>query len=44
VPTAMIFTPCRNGISHNTNEDIELTRTLPGANLLLNAALRRANR
>ena len=25
-------------------EAIELTRTLPGANLLLNAALRRANR
>ena len=43
-PTAMIFTPCRNGISHNTEEDIELTRTLPGANLLLNAVLRRANR
>jgi hypothetical protein len=20
-PTAMIFTPCRDGISHNTNED-----------------------
>ena len=43
-PSAMIFTPCRGGISHNTNEDIELTRTLPGANLLLNAVLRRANR
>lgn len=43
-PTAMIFTPCREGISHNTNEDIELSRTLPGANLLLNAVLRRANR
>src|SRR5215470_8516042 len=43
-PTVMIFTPCRNGISHNTEEDIELTRTLPGANLLLNAVLRRANR
>lgn len=43
-PSVMIFTPCRNGISHNTNEDIELTRTLPGANLLLNAVLRRANR
>jgi beta-ureidopropionase / N-carbamoyl-L-amino-acid hydrolase len=43
-PTAMIFTPCRSGISHNTNEDIELSRTLPGANLLLNAVLRRANR
>ena len=43
-PTVMIFTPCRDGISHNTNEAIELARTLPGANLLLNAALRRANR
>jgi len=43
-PTAMIFTPCRDGISHNTNEDIEPARTLPGANLLLNAVLRRANR
>jgi N-carbamoyl-L-amino-acid hydrolase len=43
-PTAMIFTPCRGGISHNTNEDIELNRTLPGANLLCNAVLRRANR
>ena len=43
-PTVMIFTPCRDGISHNTNEAIEFARTLPGANLLLNAALRRANR
>jgi N-carbamoyl-L-amino-acid hydrolase len=43
-PTAMIFTPCRGGVSHNTNEDIDLARTLAGANLLLNAAVRRANR
>jgi N-carbamoyl-L-amino-acid hydrolase len=43
-PTVMIFTPCRNGISHNTTEEIERARTLPGANLLLNAALKRANR
>jgi beta-ureidopropionase / N-carbamoyl-L-amino-acid hydrolase len=43
-PTVMIFTPCREGISHNTNEEIDLSRTLPGANLLLNAVLRRANR
>jgi N-carbamoyl-L-amino-acid hydrolase len=40
----MIFTPCRKGISHNTTEEIERGRTLPGANLLLNAALKRANR
>jgi N-carbamoyl-L-amino-acid hydrolase len=43
-PTVMIFTPCREGISHNTNEEVDPSRTLPGANLLLNAVLRRANR
>ena len=43
-PSVMIFTPCRNGISHNTTEEIDRARTLPGANLLLNAALKRANR
>ncbi|MBS0519148.1 MAG: hydantoinase/carbamoylase family amidase, partial [Proteobacteria bacterium] len=43
-PTAMIFTPCHDGISHNVNEAIELTRSIPGANLLLNAAVARANR
>jgi beta-ureidopropionase / N-carbamoyl-L-amino-acid hydrolase len=43
-PTAMIFTPCYEGISHNVKEDIELGRSVPGANLLLNAAVARANR
>ena len=43
-PTAMIFTPCFEGISHNVNENIELVRSVPGANLLLNAAVARANR
>src|SRR5689334_9138856 len=43
-PTAMIFTPCHEGISHNVKEDIELVRSVPGANLLLNAAVARANR
>ena len=43
-PTAMIFTPCFEGISHNVAESIELARSLPGANLLLNAAVARANR
>jgi N-carbamoyl-L-amino-acid hydrolase len=43
-PTAMIFTPCFEGISHNVNEAIELRRSVPGANLLLNAAVARANR
>ena len=32
-PTAMIFTPCHEGISHNVNENIELVRSVPGANL-----------
>jgi beta-ureidopropionase / N-carbamoyl-L-amino-acid hydrolase len=43
-PTAMIFTPCFEGISHNVNEAIDLARSLPSANLLLNAAVARANR
>jgi beta-ureidopropionase / N-carbamoyl-L-amino-acid hydrolase len=43
-PTVMIFTPCHEGISHNTSEEIDAARTLPGANLLLNTVLRRANR
>lgn len=43
-PTAMIFTPCFEGISHNVNENIKLVRSVPGANLLLNAAVARANR
>jgi N-carbamoyl-L-amino-acid hydrolase len=43
-PTAMIFTPCFEGISHNVKENIELLRSVPGANLLLNAAVARANR
>ena len=43
-PTAMIFTPCFEGISHNVKENIELMRSVPGANLLLNAAVARANR
>jgi N-carbamoyl-L-amino-acid hydrolase len=43
-PTAMIFTPCIDGISHNVHEAIELKRSLPGANLLLNTAVARANR
>jgi N-carbamoyl-L-amino-acid hydrolase len=42
-PTAMIFTPCVDGITHNENEDIELASTVPGVNVLLHAVLRRAN-
>ncbi len=43
-PTAMIFTPCRDGISHNEAEDMTLDEALPGANVLLAAVLGRANR
>jgi N-carbamoyl-L-amino-acid hydrolase len=43
-PAAMIFTPCKGGITHNEREDIDLAETLPGVTLLLHAALARANR
>jgi beta-ureidopropionase / N-carbamoyl-L-amino-acid hydrolase len=44
VPTCMIFTPCRDGLSHNVREDVAPSQAVPGANLLLNAVVRRANR
>ena len=43
-PTAMIFTPCRDGISHNEAEHAEEDYTVPGVNVLLEAVLARANR
>ena len=43
-PTAMIFTPCRDGITHNNHEHTALEQTLPGIKVLLHAALARANR
>ena len=43
-PSCMIFTPCKDGITHNEAEDIDLDMTLPGVNLLLHAAIERANR
>ncbi len=43
-PTAMIFTPCADGITHNNREHATLERTLPGVNVLANAVLARANR
>jgi N-carbamoyl-L-amino-acid hydrolase len=41
-PTALIFTPCKGGISHNEAEDIDLAATVPGVNVLLQAVLARA--
>ncbi|MFM9938157.1 MAG: Zn-dependent hydrolase [Hyphomicrobiaceae bacterium] len=43
-PTAMIFTPCRGGITHNEAEDMTLGEALPAANVLLAAVLARADR
>ena len=42
-PATMLFTPCRNGISHNEAEDIDFAMTVPAVNVLLNAVLARAN-
>ena len=41
-PTALIFTPCKGGISHNETEAIDLAATVPGVNVLLHAVLARA--
>jgi N-carbamoyl-L-amino-acid hydrolase len=43
-PAAMIFTPCRGGVSHNEREDVDLDMTVPGVNVLLHAVLARASR
>jgi N-carbamoyl-L-amino-acid hydrolase len=43
-PAAMIFTPCKDGISHNEAEDTSIEDMVPGANVLLHAALARADR
>ena len=40
----MILTPCRGGITRDVHEAIDLAKTVPGVNLLLNAVVRRANR
>ena len=39
VPTAMIFVPCKDGISHNELEDATQADCAAGANVLLHAAL-----
>ncbi len=43
-PAAMIFTPCKDGISHNEAEDMTLADAVPGATVLLDAVLARADR
>ena len=41
-PTAMIFIPCRGGISHNEEESAEPDDLAAGCNVLLHAILARA--
>ena len=43
-PTAMIFAPCKDGISHNEAETMTLDDAVPAANVLLDAVMARANR
>jgi N-carbamoyl-L-amino-acid hydrolase len=44
VPTAMIFTPCLNGLSHNEEESIEPEEAEAGCQVLFEAIVARANR
>ena len=44
VPTAMIFTPCKDGLSHNEAESIEPEEAEAGTQVLFQAVLARANR
>ena len=41
-PTSMIFTPCVGGVSHNETEDIKQEWSTAGANVLMHAALEKA--
>lgn len=43
-PTAMIFVPCRDGVSHNEIEDAKPSDLVAGANVLLSVLLARLNR
>ena len=44
VPSAMIFTPCRDGLSHNEAESIEPEQAEAGCQVLLEVVLARAGR
>lgn len=43
-PTAMIFTPCKGGITHNNEESCEPADFVAGLNMLLHAVVGRADR
>lgn len=42
LPTAMIFTPCEGGLSHNEAENVTVADIEPGVNVLLRSVLGRA--
>jgi beta-ureidopropionase / N-carbamoyl-L-amino-acid hydrolase len=44
VPTAMIFTPCKDGLSHNEAESMLPEEAEAGAQVLFEAVVARANR
>lgn len=44
IPTAMIFTPCKDGLSHNELESIEPGEAEAGCQVLFEAVVARANR
>ncbi len=44
VPSAMIFTPCKDGLSHNEAESIEPEEATAGCQVLFEAIVARANR
>lgn len=44
IPTAMIFTPCKDGLSHNEAESITEEEAAAGTQVLLDVVLARANR
>jgi N-carbamoyl-L-amino-acid hydrolase len=44
VPTAMIFTPCKDGLSHNELESIKPEEAEAGCQVLFEAGVARANR
>ena len=44
IPTAMIFTPCKDGLSHNEAESILPEEAEAGTQVLFEAVVARANR
>jgi beta-ureidopropionase / N-carbamoyl-L-amino-acid hydrolase len=44
IPTAMIFTPCKDGLSHNEAESIQPQEAEAGCQVLFEAVVARANR